>query len=316
MLYIILAPAFFIALILYFRIADHYNIIDHPNERSSHTKVTIRGGGVIFMLAAICAAAIHPAYWLPATGIVIIGGISFADDILTLSNRIRLLFHLISVSIIFYYLNIFGSEPVYITALLYIVAIGIINMYNFMDGINGIMGAYSLVVLGGLQYVNICRVPFIEKDMIWIPIIACAVFLYFNFHKKAKCFAGDVGSVTIALWIVMLLLRLISVSGNWVYILFLAVYGIDSVLTIAHRLLLKQNIFKAHRLHFYQILANENKVPHLIVSAGYAIIQAIIILFIIFYNQLSAAVLFGISIIPLVLVYLLIKPRLMKLSQT
>ena len=300
--------------LVYFKIADHYNIIDHPNERSSHSKITIRGGGATFLVAAIFTAIQHPGYWLPVLGILIIGAISFADDILTLSSRARLLFHLIAVTIMLFYLKVFQIEPFYISVVLYIMVIGVINMYNFMDGINGINGAYSLVVMGGLQYVNLYKSPFIETDMIWMPILACGVFLYFNFRKKAKCFAGDVGSVTIAFWIIMLMLRLIYLTGNWEYILFLAVYGVDSVMTIAHRLILKQNIFKAHRLHFYQLLANEHKIPHLLVSTGYALMQLLIILLVLFNTGLSLAGLFSLSLIPLIFIYLLVKPRLMKLS--
>ncbi len=314
MLYFILLPVFFAIMLLYFRIADHYNIIDHPNERSSHDEITIRGGGVVFVLAAICTTAIHPGYWLPVSGILIIGVISFLDDIVTLSTRIRLLFHLASVTIMFIYLGVFNIEPVYVCILLYIAVIGLINIYNFMDGINGITGAYSLVILGGLQYVNLWHAAFIDVDLIWLPILACIVFLYFNFRKKAKCFAGDVGSVTIAFWIIMLLLRVILVTGNWEYMLFGAVYATDAVLTILHRLSLKQNIFKAHRFHFYQLLANEHKIPHLLVSAGYALVQLAVILFVIFNTKLSATAVFSIGLIPLILTYLLIKPRLMKLA--
>ncbi|HEY8783443.1 MAG TPA: glycosyltransferase family 4 protein [Mucilaginibacter sp.] len=314
MAYLILVLIFFVLIVAYFSVAIRYNIIDRPNERSSHDKITIRGGGVIFLLAAICMVIVHPEYWLPVFGILIIGAISFLDDVLTLSSQLRLLFHLIAVTIMFFYLKIFYLEPLDICGLLYIMVIGVINVYNFMDGINGITGAYSLVVLAGLQYANIYQVEFIDIDMIWIPMLACGVFLYFNFRKKAKCFAGDVGSVTIAFWISLLLLKLIFVTGNWSYILFLAVYGVDSVLTIVHRLILKQNIFKAHRLHFYQLLANERKVPHLFVSAGYGVVQLVIILFVVFNTKLSMAGLFSISLIPLLFIYLLVKPRLMKLS--
>jgi hypothetical protein len=84
------------------------------------------------------------------------------------------------------------------------------------------------------------------------------------------------------------------------------------VLTITHRLILKQNIMKAHRLHFYQVLANERSIPHLWVSAGYALMQAAIILFITSDTGLGTYLLFIITIIPLVLVYVVFKPRLMK----
>jgi UDP-N-acetylmuramyl pentapeptide phosphotransferase/UDP-N-acetylglucosamine-1-phosphate transferase len=181
-----------------------------------------------------------------------------------------------------------------------------------MDGINGITGAYSLVILGGLQYVNLRQVAFIHPDMIWLPIIAVGVFLYFNFRKKARCFAGDVGSVTIAFWIIILLVQLIFITHNWTYILFLVVYGIDSVVTIVHRLLLRQNILKAHRLHFYQILVNERRYSHLWVSFGYALLQGVIILVIINRLGLTAYYLFMITVIPLVIIYILLKPILMK----
>jgi UDP-N-acetylmuramyl pentapeptide phosphotransferase/UDP-N-acetylglucosamine-1-phosphate transferase len=312
MIYLLLLLLFFIAMLVYFRIADHYNIIDHPNERSSHSDVTIRGGGVIFLLAAICTAFMHPGYWLPVLGILIIGTISFLDDRFTLSSILRLLFHLIAVTLMFLYLNIFFIEPFYSYILLYIMIIGIINMYNFMDGINGITGAYSFVVLGGLQYVNMCQVTFIQEDMIWLPMLASAVFLFFNFRKKARCFAGDVGSVTIAFWITILLMKLILITHNWAYILFLVVYGVDSVLTIMHRLILRQNILKAHRLHFYQILANDRKFSHLWVSFGYSVLQGVIILGIVNHLNLTASSLFMITIIPLVVIYVSFKPILMK----
>jgi UDP-N-acetylmuramyl pentapeptide phosphotransferase/UDP-N-acetylglucosamine-1-phosphate transferase len=140
------------------------------------------------------------------------------------------------------------------------------------------------------------------------------VFLYFNFRKKARCFAGDVGSVTIAFWIIMLLVQLIFITHNWTYILFLVVYGIDSVVTIVHRLLLGQNILKAHRLHFYQILVNERRCSHLWVSLGYALLQGVIILVIINRLGLTAYYLFMITVIPLVIIYILLKPILMKKS--
>lgn len=312
MLYFYLFAAFFVIIILYFRVAGRYNIIDHPNERSSHAEVTIRGGGIIFLFAALAVLILYPAYWLAASGILVIGIISFLDDRLTLSNKLRLLFHLISVSLMFLFLNVFNTLPFYIIPLLYIMVIGVINMYNFMDGINGITGAYSLVVLGGLQYVNLRQTAFIEKDMIWIPMLACIVFLYFNFRKKARCFAGDVGSVTIAFWIILLLLKLIFLNNQWEYILFLVVYGVDSVLTIVHRLMLKQNIFKAHRLHFYQLLVNEQKKPHLWIASGYSILQALIILLVIFNKQWPVFIVFTVVITPLVVAYVTLKPLLLK----
>src|SRR5690606_10458418 len=220
--YILLTVLFFVLMLVYFRIADRFNIIDKPNERSSHTSLTIRGGGVLFLIAIIVSGLMYPDYWLPVFGATIIGVISFLDDRITLSSKIRIVFHLAAVSILFYFLPIFGILPWWAVLALYILVIGIINAYNFMDGINGITGLYSLVVLGGLQYVNLNQVSFIEPDLIWLPMLSCVVFLFFNFRKRAKCFAGDVGSVTMAFWVMFLLLTLILDTRDWAYMLFLA----------------------------------------------------------------------------------------------
>lgn len=310
MLYSILALLMFVVMILYFKIADHYNIIDKPNERSSHTEITIRGGGVIFLFAAFCSFFLQPESWMPILGMLIIGVISFIDDRITLSNKIRIIFHLTAVTLMFLSLNIYHLFPWYICIAAYILVIGVINAYNFMDGINGITGLYSLVILAGLQYVNYQMASFTEPDLIWLPILACLVFLFFNFRNRAKCFAGDVGSISIAFWITFLILKLIIQTGHYTYILFLAVYGVDAVLTIIHRLLMKQNIFEAHRLHFYQILANDQKWPHLWVSVLYAVLQFLIISSVILI-PFNLGCLFLLTTVPLVLLYVFLKKKLM-----
>ena len=271
--------------LFYFRIADRFNIIDKPNERSSHNYITIRGGGVIWWVAAILYLLFNlsvTAGWFLA-GITLIAGVSFVDDVKGLGQKMRLLFHLLAMSCTFYLAGVFGSYPWWAIVIGYVVFIGIVNAYNFMDGINGITGLYSIAVLASLQYVNLSYGNFVPPDLIWYPMIASLVFLFFNFRKRARCFAGDVGSVAIAFWIVTLLLILIIKTENLIWIGFLMVYGVDAVMTILHRIYLKQNIMEAHRLHFYQILANEKKIPHRLVSLIYFTVQllcsALIILF-------------------------------------
>jgi len=310
MLYILIFIFLFLSMLIYFRIADKFNIIDKPNERSSHTKTTIRGGGILVLVSIIALGILEQEYLVPVFGATIIGTISFLDDRITLSRRVRAFFHLVAVSLMFYFLPVFGILPWWGVGILYILVIGVINAYNFMDGINGITGLYSLVVLGGLQYVNLYKTSFAQPDVIWFPMISCLVFLYFNFRKKAKCFAGDVGSITMAFWIMMLILQLIIKTNNYSYILFLAIYGVDTVLTIIHRLILKQNIFDAHRLHFYQILANDQKIPHLVVSSIYGLLQ-ILIIALITLGGIDFYMLGLIILTPLILVYVILKPRLM-----
>jgi UDP-N-acetylmuramyl pentapeptide phosphotransferase/UDP-N-acetylglucosamine-1-phosphate transferase len=284
-IYLIVFVLLLAAELFYFRIADRFNIIDKPNERSSHNYITIRGGGVIWWVAALLYLLFNlsvTAGWFLA-GITLIAGVSFVDDVKGLGQKMRLLFHLLAMSCAFYLAGVFGSYPWWAIVIGYVVFIGIVNAYNFMDGINGITGLYSIAVLASLQYVNLSYGNFVPSDLIWYPMIASLVFLFFNFRKRARCFAGDVGSVAIAFWIVTLLLILIIKTENLIWIGFLMVYGVDAVMTILHRIYLKQNIMEAHRLHFYQILANEKKIPHRLVSLIYFTVQllcsALIILF-------------------------------------
>lgn len=303
----------------YFRLASHYNIIDKPNHRSAHIAVTLRGGGVVYFFALllyfgsfIFFNGVWPnQFWIFFVGFFLISAISFLDDIIDLSAKIRLLFHFISVSFLLYFVDAFELLPLWLVPLLYILVIGVLNAYNFMDGINGITGLYSLVVLGTLGYVNTKFISFTEKDFILYPILATLVFLYFNFRKKARCFMGDVGSMGISFWILALLGLLMIKTQELKYILFLAVYGIEVIFTLVERLALKENIFEAHRRHLYQLLVHEKKVPHLWVSTLYASVQAVINLFVLSLKT-NASLVFLITLLPLSIVYLFIKQYIKK----
>ena len=304
--YPILALLMFIGLLIYFKIAGYYNIVDKPNERSSHTRVTLRGGGVVYWMAAVVFMAFNnlQSDWLFFSGLTLIALISFYDDINGTTPAVRLVFHLAAMSLIFYMAGFFGFFPWWAVSIGYIVFVGIINAWNFMDGINGITGLYSLAVMAGLQYINLLEIPFVNPDLIWYPMIASAVFLVFNFRKKARCFAGDVGSITIAFWSVTILLLLIIESHSLIWIGFMLVYGVDSVFTILHRLYLRQNIFKAHRLHFYQVLANERKMQHRVVSVIYFMVQLLVSVSIIFLYPVMGWWIFLILSATLVAVYM------------
>lgn len=269
--------------LLYFKIANYYHIVDKPNHRSSHSEVTIRGGGVIFCLAAIIFFLFcdfqYPFFIL---GLFLIGSISFLDDILTLNNRIRLAVHLLSVILLFYQLSLF-STPWYWLFAGGIFIIGTINAYNFMDGINGLTGAYSLLAIGTFYFINEFEIKFTSSDLLQIIGMSLLVFNFFNFRKKAKCFAGDVGSVSMAFIVVFFLGQLILVTGNFNYILFLSLYGLDAAFTVCFRLIRKENIFEAHRSHLYQYLANKKNISHLYVSSFYVFFQLIINCMLIFY---------------------------------
>lgn len=202
MIYGIIAILLFAVMLAYFRIADKFNIIDKPNQRSSHTQITIRGGGIIFPVAAILSGLFFTAdlhTWILIAAILAISIVSFWDDVSSLPNRVRIAVHLLSVTALLYATQAFSILPWWTVAVAYILIIGAINAYNFMDGINGITGVYSLVILLSCLYFNTEIKEVVNSPYIVTAIIACLVFLFFNFRKKAECFAGDVGSVSVGL---------------------------------------------------------------------------------------------------------------------
>jgi len=275
MWYLLIFVILFVAEILYFRLANRFNIIDKPNLRSSHKSITLRGGGIVFtfgVLAFFLANKFPYAFF--TLGLIAITTISFADDVKPQSKRLRIIVHTTAVGLLLYQLGFF-SLPWYYAIIAFVMIIGIINAYNFMDGINGITTAYSFTVLAGLFFLN-KELQVFDGNLILFLGIANLVFAYFNFRKKAKCFAGDVGSVSMAFCLLFITVGIVLQTGSFFFILLYAVYGVDSVLTILHRISKKENIFEAHRQHLFQYLANERKWPHLMVSTAYMLVQGAI----------------------------------------
>ncbi|TXF77563.1 MraY family glycosyltransferase [Chryseobacterium sp.] len=322
--YLISAFILFLVMLQYFRIADRYNIIDRPNSRSAHSEITIRGGGIVFPVAFLLLftnlffneiLVANLSLVVFGVGLFIICSVSFADDLVDLSTRIRLLFQFAAVSFLLYFLSVFQLFPMWLLPGAYIVTIGILNAYNFMDGINGMTGLYSVVVLLSLFYINRNLTEFTIPEFIIYPMIACVVFLFFNFRSKAKCFMGDVGSLGIAFWVTALIGLLMIKTGQLKWILFLSIYGIEVIATIAERLRLRENILKAHRRHLYQLMANERKVSHLVVSVFYAMAQVIVNILVI-YLELPEWQIFAVVLIPAASTYLFIKYSLKKKLRT
>lgn len=273
MIYIVIAAILMAAELLYFKIADRFNIIDRPNMRSSHTSITLRGGGVVFLFGAwVYATFFGVTYLWFLTGLTLVGVVSFIDDVHSLPDSVRLVVQFAAMFLMFYQFGILNWNDWGMVCIALIVCVGITNAYNFMDGINGITGAYSLAVMLPLIYLN-KSVGFITMPFLVVITLSILVFLFFNFRKKAKCFAGDVGSISMAFIVVFALGLLILQTRDFSYLVFLAVYGVDAVLTIVHRIMLHENLGEAHRKHAYQLMANELKLSHLKVSAGYMLVQ-------------------------------------------
>ena len=277
--YLIIAAILMVAELVYFKIADKCNIIDKPNERSSHTRIVLRGGGIIFTIAlwiwSIWFGFQYP--WLLA-GVTLAASVSFIDDIHSLPDLLRLVVQFVSMFLVFQEVGLLHWDMWWIVPIALIVAVGGTNIFNFMDGINGITGGYSLAVLIPLAIKNEelkikSGAGFVDDSMLIVIILSVLVFCFFNFRKKAKCFAGDVGSIGMAMILVFCLGRLMIVTGDITWIVLFLIYGVDGVLTICHRIMLHENLGQAHRKHAYQLMANELKMPHVVVSTIYMVLQ-------------------------------------------
>lgn len=294
--YLVYGIIFVILLVLelvYFRIADKCNIIDKPNERSSHSTIVLRGGGIIFMLGLWIWAAFTSAgllntglgfgypYFLAA--VTLIAGVSFVDDIRSLPDSVRLVAQFVAMGLMFYQLDMLHWEMWWVVILALIVSVGATNIINFMDGINGITGGYALASLIPIYILN-KEMGFVEESLVVTVILADVVFCLFNFRPKgkAKCFAGDVGSIGIAFILLFMIGQLIMRTVDVTYLVFLLVYGVDGCLTIIHRIMLHENLGEAHRKHAYQLMANELKIGHVKVSLLYLGLQLMVSLVFVF----------------------------------
>ena len=315
--YIVIAALLLVAELLYFKIADYFNIIDKPNERSSHSTIVLRGGGIIFAISMVVwylwfvgastgsAAVIGSTVIGAATtylpflcGLIMVAGVSFVDDIKSLPDSMRLVVQIVAMVLMLYPIingvGLFSADNWIWGVLLFfaslIVCVALTNIINFMDGINGITAGYSLAVLIPLLILDKCPSTlrqtqgpqgsgatqgFIEESYLIVAILGVLVFCIFNFRPKgkAKCFAGDVGSIGIAFIMLFAIGKLIFQTGDLSYIILLLIYGIDGVLTIIHRIMLHENLGQAHRKHAYQIMANELGIGHVKISLLYMVMQ-------------------------------------------
>lgn len=286
MVYLLIFALLLVAELVYFKIADHFNIIDKPNERSSHSSIVLRGGGVIFSLSMIAWAIMVALQgevevvnsYLPfLIGLLLVAGVSFWDDVKSLPDSVRLVVQFGAMGLMFWSMGIMHWNMWWIVLVALVVCVGATNVINFMDGINGITAGYALAVLVPLLLLN-GELGFIAQSYLIVAIIGVLVFCIFNFRPKgkAKCFAGDVGSIGIAFIMLFAIGKLVVQTQDVTYLIFLLVYGVDGCLTIVHRIMLHENLGEAHRKHVYQLMANELKIGHVKVSLLYMAMQLIV----------------------------------------
>lgn len=286
--YYLFAPVCFIIFtLMYVRIAHFYKIYDHPVGRSSHLNRTITGFG-IFVLFGLLIYSIAFPYTLKSffiIGLMMIGTISFIDDLVFVKHFIRLIFQIFALTLMaielpFSYMAI-EKWPLIISIV--ILGIGVLNAFNFMDGINGMLGLNTLVILLSFLWLNAHSVDqsgneinFIRNEFLYTYIIGISIFLGLNLRRKAIVFAGDTGSIALAFIIFYLMLNLIFKTGNYAYLLLFAVIGIDAGLTVIFKILLRENIFVPHRDFLFKKLVHVGKYKHVNISIIYAAMQALV----------------------------------------
>ena len=279
--YISIAVILLVAELVYFKIADHFNIVDKPNERSSHSRIVLRGGGVIFTLSTIAWAVMMLVQgnditgYIPfLVGLLMVAGISFVDDIHSLPDSLRMVVQIVAFLLMFWSFGMMQWSMWWLIPIALFFCVGATNIINFMDGINGITAGYGLAMLIPILLLN-TKMGFMEQSYLIVAIIGILVFSYFNMRPKgkAKCFAGDVGSIAIAFIILFDLGKLMLATGDVTYIVFFLLYGVDGAMTIFHRIMLHENLGQAHRKHAFQLMSNELKMGHVTVTMIYTIGQ-------------------------------------------
>ena len=229
-------------------------IKDVPNHRSSHTSPVPTGGGVAIVVSFFVGAfwlfhlgsisldlfyAILSSLFLVAVGVI--------DDLLGLSPKIRFVAQLVTVVLAFYFLGVFERFSFVIVVPLLFMSIWLINLYNFMDGIDGYAGSEAV-------FVSIAAY-LIYEDKIFLILIASVIgFLIFNW-QKASIFMGDVGSTFLGFFFaVMALEHLHSLNDLLIWVVLLNIFIFDATMTLLVRIKNKENIFDAHRKHAFQRL--------------------------------------------------------------
>jgi Fuc2NAc and GlcNAc transferase len=264
-------------------------LLDTPNERSSHTVPTPRGGGVGILAAFIMAGLTLriPTTFLFAA--ILISAVSFYGDYIRTSVRFRLVFQVISALILLfpllprlsaqYVLSEFGVFLFLLFLItVFIFLIGTANFYNFMDGINGIAGLGGVIGFGMLGLYTLYRSnpdPFqMPLSLLSICIaLACVGYLPFNM-PQARVFMGDGGSVLLGFVFAGLVVALARNCLEMVcFTALLFPFYVDELTTMVVRLRDCENLIRSHRRHLYQLLVNEFGIVHWKISTAYAAAQ-------------------------------------------
>ena len=259
------------------RYAYRLGLIDLPNARSSHIVPTPRGGGAGILGAFILGASLlhlPTGIWCPG---VLLAVLSFFDDRIELSPKMRLGFQFAAAIIVVAVIGVRNNNPslsLFLKIFWPLFIVATTNFYNFMDGIDGIAGitgvvAFLLIVLFGHLSGALQSHLFLAFGL----AMSCIGFLLFNF-PKAKVFMGDVGSVLLGFIFAVFVFWLTErFTDFFCLVSFLLPFYADTMTTLYVRFQDGEKISQAHRRHLYQVLVNEFRYKHWQVSLGYGVTQ-------------------------------------------
>lgn len=272
--FFILALVIIACIHLYIRVARQFSWKVLSQTRDHSGKRVVSGAGFIFPLSIFLIFLISETvvfeFWM--IGLLCLSFLSWLDDFNNLPAISRLVIHVFCIAS--WFLEAPGFEASWFwMAIVLFLGTGWINAFNFLDGINGMLVLTSLISLGTFYFVGetTSLSILIISQMITVLILA-----FFNLRKKAIAFAGDVGSITMGFFLGYLMWHLIRTTGNWEYILFFIIFLIDAGMTMLIRLIKKENIFKPHEQHLYQIIGKCHPGSVLMISSMYALSQLII----------------------------------------
>lgn len=331
MIYFITVIILFISLYLYFPVAEKYKLLAGVNNRSSHKKPVITGAGFVFFLSYIIyvigqLVSGRPVQWLWFAGLTLLAVVSFIDDLKDVWFLIRLFAQTVAAVLMLWQLslnfgvNMTASVSQWSAAvLLLIISVGLYNLYNFMDGLNGMLGGLALGMAIPIYLIDkfvptICG--FVDETLVMLTIVAALIFMFFNYRPQPKCFSGDVGSIVLGYMMAFFTISLVIKTGNIAFFLMFAVTFMEAGLTVMQRLFAGDNIFAPHRMHLFQLYCNEFYKSHMLVSGIYAGVQFMFGMSLFLMNYFKVSVLIQNAVlwpvfIGLCVAYLLLKRKKM-----
>lgn len=253
---------FFLSVVLTYVIkvyATHKAVFDIPNERSSHSRPTPRGGGlaivIVFYIGLLYfKESIDSRLFYALLCAIPISFISFLDDIFTLSSKIRFFIQSVSAGMVLYFLNgvssidfiFFEIHGWWVNVIAFLAIVWLTNLYNFLDGIDGYAGSEAVMVGLGILL-------FFHNPLGLVIVVASLGFLLFNWHQ-ASIFMGDIGSATLGFIFAVFVFYDTSHGSIYIWMILLSLFWFDATLTLIRRYRNGESTTQAHKKHAYQRL--------------------------------------------------------------